>query len=58
MIDRVARAGVFTALLLCLFCGFARPANAWWNGDWSFRMKIEADAGPKGANIADPIGRR
>jgi biopolymer transport protein ExbB len=64
MIDRLAwrggqfgRAGVFTTLLLCLFCVFARPANAWWNGDWSFRMKIEVDAGPKGANITDPIGR-
>jgi biopolymer transport protein ExbB len=35
----------------------ARPANAWWNGDWSYRIKIVADAGPKGANIPAPIGR-
>jgi len=36
---------------------FARDAVAWWNGDWSYRMRITADAGPKGANITEPIGR-
>jgi biopolymer transport protein ExbB len=36
---------------------FARDAAAWWNGDWSYRVKITADAGPKGANITEPIGR-
>ncbi len=30
---------------------------AWWNSDWSYRVKLDADAGPKGANIGDPIGR-
>jgi biopolymer transport protein ExbB len=35
----------------------ASPAYAWWSGDWSYRMKIAADAGPKGAAITDPIGR-
>src|ERR1700748_3143719 len=35
----------------------AHPALAWWNGDWSYRMKLTADAGPKGANTTDPIGR-
>jgi biopolymer transport protein ExbB len=64
MIDRLARcggragrAGVVAVLLWCVFCVLAQPANAWWNGDWSFRMKITADAGPKGANVTDPIGR-
>ena len=34
------------------------PASAsWWNGDWQYRVKIDADAGPKGANIGEPIGR-
>ncbi len=33
------------------------PAHAWWNGDWPYRMKVNADAGPKGANITQPIGR-
>jgi len=32
-------------------------ALAWWNADWPYRMKITADAGPKGANVTDPIGR-
>ncbi|HVC59316.1 MAG TPA: DUF2341 domain-containing protein [Acetobacteraceae bacterium] len=32
-------------------------AHAWWNSDWPYRMKITADAGPKGANITEPIGR-
>lgn len=32
-------------------------AHAWWNTDWPYRMKITADAGPKGANITQPIGR-
>jgi biopolymer transport protein ExbB len=37
---------------------FAAPASAsWWNGDFPYRVKIDADAGPKGANIAEPIGR-
>jgi biopolymer transport protein ExbB len=34
-----------------------RSASAWWNADWSARMRITADAGPKGANVTDPIGR-
>jgi biopolymer transport protein ExbB len=44
------------ALLVCLFLGVA-PASAWWNADWSARMRIVADAGPKGANVSEPIGR-
>jgi biopolymer transport protein ExbB len=43
------------ALLLSVLA--ARPAHAWWNSDWPDRMKITADAGPKGANITEPIGR-
>lgn len=35
----------------------AGAALAWWNGDWPYRMKIDADAGAKGANVSDPIGR-
>jgi biopolymer transport protein ExbB len=30
---------------------------AWWDGSWQYRTKIDADAGPKGANVGDPIGR-
>ncbi len=37
---------------------FASAAHAaWWNGDWQYRIKIDADAGPKGANVAGPVGR-
>jgi biopolymer transport protein ExbB len=35
----------------------APSAQAWWNGDWSYRMKLLADAGPKGANVTEPVGR-
>src|SRR5882757_6550573 len=35
----------------------AHNARAWWNGDWPYRMKITADASPKGANVTEPIGR-
>ena len=36
----------------------AAPACAsWWNGDWHYRVKIDADAGAKGANVTAPIGR-
>jgi biopolymer transport protein ExbB len=46
------------ALVLLLLQGVAcTPALAWWNSDWSHRMRIVADAGPKGANITELIGR-
>ncbi len=35
----------------------AAPASAWWNSDWGSRMKLTADAGPKGAAVTQPIGR-
>jgi biopolymer transport protein ExbB len=51
---RVAGAGLFAALIAMA----PHAANAaWWNPDWSYRVKVDADAGPKGANIGDPIGR-
>ncbi len=47
---------VLLALLPLLL--FALPAHAgWWNNDFAYRVKIDADAGPKGANVGDPIGR-
>src|SRR5215470_8827648 len=46
-----------TILLALLLLPIAGPAFAWWNADWSNRMKITADTGPKGANIAEPVGR-
>jgi biopolymer transport protein ExbB len=42
-------------LILGLSAGVAQAA--WWNADWKYRIKIDADAGPKGANISEPIGR-
>jgi biopolymer transport protein ExbB len=47
-------AAIIVALQL-LAAGAAQAA--WWNGDWQYRVKIDADAGPKGANITEPIGR-
>jgi biopolymer transport protein ExbB len=44
--------------LLALTCAPLAPACAsWWNGDWQYRIKIDADTGPKGANIGERIGR-
>jgi biopolymer transport protein ExbB len=46
------------ALLLAAQVACAGDAAAsWWNGDWQYRVKIDANAGPKGANIGEPIGR-
>jgi biopolymer transport protein ExbB len=48
------------AVFLAVACllGFSTAAQAsWWNSDWSNRVKIDADAGPKAANIGEPIGR-
>ena len=55
MIARLLR--VCALALLCV-AGMEGAARAeWWNGDWQYRVKIDADAGPKGANIGEPIGR-
>jgi len=32
-------------------------AQAWWQQDWSFRKPVSVDTTPKGANIAEPLGR-
>jgi biopolymer transport protein ExbB len=57
------RRGVARALLLAglalggglLSAGTA--AASWWNADWQNRVKIDADNGPKGANVGEAIGR-
>jgi len=51
------RASLFGFILFLSMIAGAAPASAWWNADWGARMKITADAGPKGANVTDPIGR-
>jgi biopolymer transport protein ExbB len=45
-------------LLLAGLCQIvlARPALAWWNGDWQYRVKVDADTTAKGANVNEPIG--
>ena len=43
------------ALFAMLWAGDA--SAAWWNADWQYRVKIDADTGPKGANIGETIGR-
>jgi biopolymer transport protein ExbB len=52
--------GIMAALLLGLLLQ-AVPLHgamaAWWNSEWKYRVKIDADNGPKGANVGDAIGR-
>jgi biopolymer transport protein ExbB len=50
------RTAFFLAVVFLLLVAGSAHA-AWWNGDWQYRVKIDADAGPKAANIGDPIGR-
>ncbi len=55
-----AAAQLLHLVLLCLLLQLAAigtAAAAWWNADWQYRVKIDADAGPQGANVAEPIGR-
>jgi biopolymer transport protein ExbB len=51
---RIAAASVVLLAVQPLLAG---SACAWWNSDWSYRMKLVADAGPKGANVTEPVGR-
>jgi biopolymer transport protein ExbB len=53
-----ARRTSLMAAVLAGSCIAATPALAgWWNGDWQYRVKIDADNGPKGANVGEAIGR-
>jgi biopolymer transport protein ExbB len=51
--------GLLVAILavLCLQALLARPAQAWWDGNWPYRMKIDADLGPNAGNVTQPVGR-
>jgi biopolymer transport protein ExbB len=46
--------GLLAMACVALWSG---AAQAWWDGDWSYRTKINLDAGPSGAGITEPIGR-
>jgi len=56
---RVVRSAFVLTVLGLAGCvlGAGSAAAAWWDGAWQYRTKIDADTGPKGANIGDPIGR-
>ncbi len=54
---RRARHSVFLLVLLPLLMLTAPAQASWWNNDFAYRVKIDADAGPKGANVGEPIGR-
>jgi biopolymer transport protein ExbB len=41
------------AVLMCL----SASAHAWWNPDWSYRMRINLDTGANGATITEPLAR-
>jgi biopolymer transport protein ExbB len=47
-------------LMLCLgvltLLSVSNSAQAWWDGDWSFRKKITVDAGPKGGALPETAG--
>jgi len=58
----------FTTITLRFFrrCGWLLPvvlalaptqASAWWQNDWSYRKQITIDTTPKGADIAQSVGR-
>src|SRR5580704_3073409 len=47
----------FVSLLLLALVLAPSGANAWWNGDWSYRKKITLDAGPMGAALTEDAGR-
>jgi len=56
--QRARRATLMAAILAGSCVATAHPAIAgWWNGDWQYRVKIDADNGPKGANVGEAIGR-
>ena len=56
--QRVTRRTAAFLLLACaqMLCATGASA-AWWNGDWQYRVKIDADTGPKGAQVGEAIGR-
>jgi biopolymer transport protein ExbB len=46
------RSPILLMLLITLVGGgWAQPAHAWWNGDWSFRKEINFDLSATGADI-------
>jgi biopolymer transport protein ExbB len=49
--------GVAVLVAIVQLLALGPAAASWWNGDWQYRVRIDADAGPKGANIGEPIGR-
>lgn len=56
--SRLARGLRRAALGAGLAACASLPAHAeWWNADWQNRVKINADNGPKAANVAEAIGR-
>ncbi len=58
MIHSPRKPGLLLALAVFLVAVCVGEADAaWWNADWQYRVRIDADAGAKGANIGDKIGR-
>ena len=54
---RIMRVLPVLAALLFAQALLAVPAHAWWNSDWSYRVRVDADTTDKGAAIRQPIGR-
>jgi biopolymer transport protein ExbB len=45
------------AAILLMQCVPVHAAQAWWNSDWNYRMRVVADTTTKGADVNAPIGR-
>ena len=51
------RGSIAAACIVLQLLGTCAAQAAWWNGDWQYRIKIDADTGPRGANVGEAIGR-
>ncbi len=51
------RTAVCVAVALVLFLGILclPDADAWWDGKWKYRMKVQFDASPAGADVKDTL---
>ena len=48
---------ILLVLFVALLGGLPGVANAWWQGDWSYRKSITIDTTPKGGNVSQDVGR-
>ncbi len=56
ILSLIRRAAAVAVLLLAAQFALATPAAAWWNSDWTYRMKVEINPG-KAPALTGPLGR-